>query len=217
MPHCPMKFRYVKRLLPATGLRILDVGCGNNSPSVTKRWFPGCNYTGADIQHYNLGEADDAAMDAFYLLGADGSGYDAIPEASYDFVILNHVIEHIVEPAPVLAKLCTKLKPGGYIWVAFPSLRSLELPPSVDETLNFCDDPTHVYLPSVREVANVLLANGVTVVHAGRSREGVLTTLGDCVKFAKRMLVKMLTGRFSGRGMWYLLGFEDHVLGHRRT
>ena len=33
-----------------------------------------------------------AAMDAFYSLGADGSGYDAIPDASYDFVILNHVV-----------------------------------------------------------------------------------------------------------------------------
>jgi hypothetical protein len=26
----------------------------------------------------------------------------------------------------------------------------------------------------------------------------------------------MLTGKFSGRGMWYLLGFEDHVFGQRR-
>ena len=95
MPHCPMKFRYVRRWLTSAPVHILDIGCGNNSPSVTKRWFPGCHYTGADIQRYNLGEADDAAMDAFYLLGADGSGYDAIPDDSYDLVILNHVLEHM--------------------------------------------------------------------------------------------------------------------------
>ena len=216
MPHCPMKFRYVRRRLTSRSLRILDVGCGNNSPSVTKRWFPGCHYSGADIQRYNLDSEDEAAMDEFFLLGADGSGYDAIPDGSYDFVILNHVIEHMRDPRPVLKMLCAKLKPGALIWIAFPSLRSMILPSSADETLQFCDDPTHVYVPGVREVANVLLANGVRVLHAGRSREGLLTTLADSLKLLKRLLARALTGRFSGRGMWYLLGFEDHVLGQRR-
>jgi hypothetical protein len=86
----------------------------------------------------------------------------------------------------------------------------------VDETLNFCDDPTHVYLPDVREVANILLANGVRVLHAGRSKEGFFTTISDVVKLLKRLLKKLVTGRFSGRGLWYLLGFEDHVLGQRK-
>jgi 2-polyprenyl-3-methyl-5-hydroxy-6-metoxy-1,4-benzoquinol methylase len=210
-----MKFQYVKRRFGSPSIRILDVGCGNNSPSVTKRWFPGCHYTGADIQRYNLGGEDDAAMDAFYLLGADGSGYAEIPDESYDLLILNHVLEHMTEPASILAMLCKKLKPGAYIWIAFPSLRSLSMPSSVDETLQFCDDPTHVYIPDVREVSNILLANGVKVIHAGRSREGLFTTLADVTKLLKRLLKKMMTGRFSGRGMWYLLGFEDHVLGQR--
>ncbi len=216
MPHCPMKFQYVRRRFPSPSIRILDIGCGNHSPSITKRWFSGCHYTGADIRRYNLSGEDDAAMDAFYLLGTDGTGYDAIPDAGYDLVLLNHVLEHMTEPAPILAVLCQKLKPGGYIWIAFPSLRSLSLPSSKDETLQFCDDPTHVYLPDVREVANLLLANGVKVLHAGRSKEGFFTAFADLTKLLKRLLVKMMTGRFSGRGMWYLLGFEDHVLGQRR-
>src|SRR5579875_3321351 len=123
MPHCPMKFRFIRGKLVA-GARILDIGCGNGSPSLTKRWFPGCHYAGADIERYNLKDADIAAMDEFFLLGRDGSGYDAIPEASYDFVILNHVIEHMPDPKPVLASLCSKLRPGAHIWIAFPSLRS---------------------------------------------------------------------------------------------
>jgi hypothetical protein len=63
----------------------------------------------------------------------------------------------------------------------------------------------------------VLLANGVKVLHAGRSREGFFTRLGDLAKLLKRLLKKMMTGKFSGRGLWYLLGFEDHVLGQRRV
>jgi SAM-dependent methyltransferase len=215
MPHCPMKFRYVRGRLVAPSPRILDIGCGNGSPTLTKRWFPGCHYTGADIQRYKLSNDDVAAMDEFFQLGADGSGYNVIPDASYDLVILNHVIEHMQAPEPIVAMLCRKLKTGGFIWIAFPSKRSLTLPQSVDETLNFYDDPTHVYLPDVDEVAKILEANAVTVIDAGRSREGFWTSVADRVKFCKRWVKKVVTGKFSGRGMWYLMGFEDHVFGQR--
>ena len=140
-----------------------------------------------------------------------------IPDSNYDLVILNHVVEHMAQPAPVLAELCGKLAPGGLIWIAFPSLRSLALPHSGDETLQFCDDPTHVWVPDLREIANVLLANGVSVLDAGRSREGFFTSLADAFKLGKRLARKWFTGKFSGRGLWYVLGFEDHVLGRRRA
>jgi SAM-dependent methyltransferase len=211
-----MKFQYVRQRLTPPSLRILDIGCGNNSPSTAKRWFPGCHYSGADIQRYNNSDEDVVAMDAFYLLGTDGSGYSAIPDGSYDLVILNHVVEHIADPEPTLVAACSKLKPGGYIWIAFPSLRSLALPHAEDETLQFCDDPTHVYIPDIREVSNILLASGVKVLHAGRSKEGFITTLTDVAKVPGRLLKRLITGRLSGKGLWYLLGFEDHVLGQRR-
>jgi len=220
MPHCPVKFRYLRRHLPPgplrIPLRILDIGCGNHSPSITKRWFPGSHYAGADIQRYNLSPADDAAMDEFFPLALDGSGYESIPAASYGLILLNHVVEHMPDPAPAVAALCAKLKPGGLIWIAFPSLRSLSLPHSVDETLNFCDDPTHVHVPTIPEIANILLANGVTILHAGRSSESPLTALADAVKLLKRLARRALTGKFSARGLWYILGFEDHVLGQRK-
>lgn len=211
-----MKFKFVRNkfsssLPPA----ILDVGCGNHSPKLTKRWFPGCHYSGADIQRYNNSDDDLAAMDAFYTIGVDGSGYDAIPDDSFDLVLLNHVIEHMADPDPIVAAVCAKLKKGGYIWIAFPSLRSLSLPSSDDETLNFCDDATHLFIPGVREIANVLLAHGVRIVHAGRSHEDWFTRVSDAVKFGKRLLKRAFTGKFSGRGMWYILGFEDHVFGQK--
>jgi hypothetical protein len=90
------------------------------------------------------------------------------------------------------------------------------LPSSIDETLQFCDDPTHIYVPDVREVANILLSRGVKVIHAGRSREGLLTTLKDLIRLSRKNLMRLTTGQFSGKGMWYILGFEDHVFGQRR-
>jgi SAM-dependent methyltransferase len=211
---CPTKFLYVRRHLTETALRILDIGCGNNSPGTTKHWFPGCHYSGADIEQYHNSEEDLALIDDFYPLRTDGSGYSAIPNNSYDFVILHHVVEHMRDPAPILATVCSKLKPGGYIWIAFPSLRSLSLP-SGEGTLQFCDDPTHVYVPGIREISNALLASGVKVIHAGRSRHFARTLIGVAI-FPWALLRKLITGKFSGRGLWYLLGFEDHVFGQRR-
>lgn len=210
---CPAKFLYARRKLSLPAPRILDIGCGNNSPSTTKRWFPGCHYSGADIQEYNINSNDLASIDTFYPLGIDGSGYSAIPESSYDFIILHHVVEHMPEPAPILAAICSKLKPGGLIWIAFPSLRSLSLP-SAEGTLQFCDDPTHVYIPGIREVSNVLLSNGVKVLHAGRSRDFVRSLIGAAI-LPWAFLRRAITGKLSSKGLWYILGFEDHVFGQR--
>lgn len=211
---CPTKFRYVRRRLSRTaGMRILDIGCGNNSPTTTKHWFPGCHYSGADIQRYNNTAEDLHAIDDFYLLGIDGSGYTAIPDSHYDFIILHHVIEHMPAPVPILEMICTKLKPGGFIWIAFPSLRSLSLP-SADGCLQFCDDPTHVYIPDVREVSNLLLTKGIRVLHGGRSEDFIRTIIGAVV-LPLAFLRRAVTGRLSAQGLWYILGFEDHVFGQR--
>jgi SAM-dependent methyltransferase len=212
---CPTKFLYVRRRLSrGARLMILDIGCGNNSPTITKQWFPGCHYSGADIQTYNNTAADLAAIDAFYLLGIDGSGYAAIPDSHYDLIILHHVIEHIPAPVPILEMICAKLKPGGLIWIAFPSLRSLSLP-SADGSLHFSDDPTHVYVPDIRETSNVLMRNGIRILHAGRSKDLVRTLIGIAM-LPVALLRRVFTSKFSSRGLWYVLGFEDHVLGQRR-
>ena len=211
---CPTKFLYARRRLPGSKLQILDIGCGNNSPATTKRWFPDSHYSGADIQCYNLDDQDLAAMDTFYLLDPDDLSYSSIPDGGFDFIILHHVIEHMTMPAPILAAICSKLKPGGYIWIAFPSLRTLSLP-SAYGTLQFCDDPTHVRIPDVREVSNILLANEVKVLHAGRSRSFAREAIGAML-LPWALLKRMITGRLSGKGLWYILGFEDHVFGQRK-
>jgi SAM-dependent methyltransferase len=211
---CPTKFQYVRRVLTNPVPRILDIGCGNNSPSLTKFWFRDCHYSGADIQAYNNTNQDIAAIDVFYPLNKDGGGYSAIPDDTFDFIILHHVVEHMPAPGPILAEVCSKLKPGGYIWIAFPSVRSLSFPRARFGTFQFCDDPTHVYVPGVREVSNILLANRVKVLHAGRTRD-ILRTLVGAAVLPWALLMWLITRRLSVRGLWYVCGFEDHVFGQR--
>lgn len=212
---CPTKFLYTRRRLTTQDPWILDLGCGNHSPSLTKHWFPQCHYSGADIQHYNLDENDLAAMDNFFLLQTDGSGYSAIPDDSFDLIIVHHVIEHMSDPLPILASLCSKLKPGGHIWIAFPSVRSLAMPRAAAGTLQFCDDDTHIRVPSLQDTSNVLLKNGLKVLHAGRTWDTVRTLVGLLV-LPWALLQWAFTGKLRAYGLWYLLGFEDHVLARRK-
>jgi hypothetical protein len=113
-------------------------------------------------------------------------------------------------PAPILTTICTKLKPGGYIWIAFPSLPSLSLP-SVEGTLQFCDDPTHVNVPDIREISNILLANGVRVVHAGRSRAFLREMIGVVI-LPSALFRKMITGKLPAKGSGMSLDLKTTYL-----
>lgn len=212
--YTPVRFRYARAHFDGAPIRILDIGCGNNSPSLTKRWFPKSTYHGVDIRQEGFDKADRAAMDRFYLVGADGErGYADIPDGSYDFVVMNHVIEHIRDQAAAIRSACRKLKPGGIIWVAFPSPSSLGFPSAVG-TLNFCDDPTHVRVCDVMGIANMLLDNGLRIVIGGRSRDPVRFLAGLSVLPAA-IWSHLRTGKIQVRGLWYLFGFEDRVIGRK--
>src|ERR1019366_3613042 len=172
MLFCPVKLNAARGIFGAKPIKVLDIGCGNHSPTITKRWLPNATYHGADIQYLNLDERDKKNLDQFYLLTPDGGGYDKIPDGQFDYVIIYHVIEHIRDQSAAIRVISGKLKPGGVIWVAFPSVRSLELPSAVG-TLNFCDDDTHIRVCDVKDVANWLLENNVKVLKGGRSRDSV--------------------------------------------
>jgi hypothetical protein len=94
-------------------------------------------------------------------------------------------------------------------------VRSLSFPPAAEGTFQFSDDDSHIYVPGIREISNVLLENGVKVLHAGRTRDIPREFVGAAV-LPWVLLKRLITGRLCVRGLWYLLGFEDHVFGQRR-
>lgn len=212
---CPGKLKYFRRRIGNSKVEVLDIGCGNHSPSITKHWLPNCIYSGADIAEYNLDEDDRYAMDHFFLVEDDGTGYECIPEGKFDVVIMNHVVEHMNDPLTTLSLVCRKLKPGGMIYIAFPSIHSFSLPSATRGTMHFCDDETHVRVVDVKDVCQTLLDNSVKVLHAGRPIDLGRYLFGS-ISYPIQRLRKMLTGRFSARGLWCFAGFEDIVLGVKR-
>ncbi len=207
---CPAKFKFAQKYFKSKNVSILDIGCGNNSPSTTKKWFPKARYTGVDIQEYNLNHQDKEAMDDFYYVTTSVASYQKIPNEVFNFIIMNHVIEHMPEYGEILDEICKKLAPGGLLWIAFPSVRSLNLPSAIG-TLNFCDDETHVFIPTIAELGNFLLRRGFKIHRAGRSHDLFRFLIG-CFIVPVAIASYLVKGTFKARGLWYISNFEDRII-----
>lgn len=108
-----------RRVLPATG-RLLDFGCGNGGfLSAFSDCFPSWELDGA--------ETDDRHIETLRRISGFrhlyGVNAEELPE-NYDVISLVHVLEHLEDPAPVLATLRSKANPGGFLLVEVPSWRT---------------------------------------------------------------------------------------------
>ncbi len=96
---------------PPAGAKALDVGCGQG------RWLN----TLADYGWETYG-IDPAVKVAF----ARHRELASIPEAAtFDLVILHHVLEHLRAPGRMLRQVGSALKPGGWLFISVPSLDNL--------------------------------------------------------------------------------------------
>lgn len=204
----PPKFRRFARELRGHRFRLLDVGCGNHSVRQAKLWFPECEYYGVDQGVYNNDEEDFAMMESFFQLDLEHDELDAIPDEFFDVIVMNHVIEHLWQGDRVLPRVVRKLRPGGRLYVEFPAERSLSFP-RMRGTLNFCDDLTHVRVYDIKEVANILLENGLRITRAGVRRDWRRMLL-----FPALLVRGVLRGAPAG-AFWDIMGFAEFVYAYR--
>ncbi|TAL61586.1 MAG: class I SAM-dependent methyltransferase, partial [Bacteroidetes bacterium] len=185
----PFRIKQAQRFLKADDIRILDVGSGSHSASITKKWLPKCHYTGIDIaKNFGNDEVDFKAMDEFIEMDLTKLEFNAIPENRYDLIIMSHVIEHLHNGDKVIQCLVSKLKKDGIFYIEFPSERSVNFP-SVRETLNFYDDPTHCRIYTVKEVSDLLVEKGLNIVSAGTRRQ-LINILVMPIKIIIQLLTK---------------------------
>lgn len=93
------------------------------------------------------------------------------PDASVDTVTCMHVVEHLADLTNLLTEVARVLKPGGQVYIETPHPKTVSLPSAKGEfTLNFYDDPTHVRVVPLEELAQPLAAAGLTVERRGVSR-----------------------------------------------
>ena len=59
-------------------------------------------------------------VDVTIIVDLDKAGLSNIPGGTYDFVILNHVIEHVANPIKVVDELFRIVAPGGLVVISAP-------------------------------------------------------------------------------------------------
>lgn len=203
----PSKFRFVRKEFGGREFNLLDVGCGFHAPSKTVSYFPNCNYFGVDRDIVELDSGDMEAMKEFYKVDLDTGDLSVIPDNAFDVIVVSHVIEHLHHGIDVLMLLATKLRKGGCLYIEYPGARSLAMPNAKRGFLNFSDDPTHVRVYSLPEVANALLDAGLFIIRAGTRRDPFR------LLFTPLFLLRgALRGDFWGGGIWDAAGNCEYAL-----
>jgi 2-polyprenyl-3-methyl-5-hydroxy-6-metoxy-1,4-benzoquinol methylase len=107
--------------VPADAATMLDVGCGAGLFGELVKGRGPCEVWGIEtVQAY----ADDAAgrLDRV-LIGDVTVLLDAIPARYFDAIVCNDVLEHLVDPEDVLARVKDKLTGRGVVVSSIPNIR----------------------------------------------------------------------------------------------
>jgi len=111
------------RLVPASAQRVLDVGCNTGA-------FGEALKNDRAIEVWGIEPNPLAAERATRLLDVViTSTFDAqadVPDAAFDAVIFNDVLEHLADPWSALRLAARKLRPGGRVIAAIPNVRQID-------------------------------------------------------------------------------------------
>ena len=116
----PVRTAYVAARCDLTGARLLDVGCGGGLLCESLEAL-GARVTGIDlapamIETARLHAAERGVNIDYRLLGADTLA-TAQPGA-FDAVTCMEMIEHVPDPASIVAALGTLVRPGGAVFLS---------------------------------------------------------------------------------------------------
>src|SRR5215469_18827903 len=199
------------RSLPL-GARILDVGCGNNSPGYAKHIRPDLYYIGLDVGDYNQDHSSVAAADEYHI-STTSQFSDNIErlDLSIDGVVSSHNLEHCDDYRAVLRAMVRTLKPGGRMYLSFPCEASARFPHRRG-TLNFFDDLTHQNLLSWHSITEELATLGMIFeFRARRYRPLALALIGLLYEPLSAIRKEVLRNGAT----WALYGFESVIWARR--
>lgn len=146
--------RHLPREKCNDGTRLLDVGCGNGAFLARAREI--------GVRAFGC-EPDSAAADACRTQGLDVTTGDVFAanfaESSFDYITLNHVIEHVGDHHKLLRELYRLLVPGGALWLALPNPAALGIAVFGNGWKGF-HPPFHLAIPSQAELLRWLADAG---------------------------------------------------------
>lgn len=109
------------RFIPPSTTRLLDIGCSEGRfGEEVRKLLPGCETWGVEADAKAAAEAATRNDRVFHGLIGEVEG---IPDAFFDIVTMNDVLEHIPYSEPVLEIVRRLLKPGGRLVLSLPNVR----------------------------------------------------------------------------------------------
>jgi SAM-dependent methyltransferase len=112
-------------LLPqGGGLRLLELGAGNGATLRAAKALGLASYTaGIDLVEASPPGPGEPEIDLFLSGNVEGGGID-LPTGPFDAVLCADVLEHLVDPWRVVARLAATLRPGGIFLSSIPNVRN---------------------------------------------------------------------------------------------
>lgn len=154
--------RQVLRLLGRPNARVLDIGCGRGLLLHAFRQ-QGCEVLGTEF-------SDGACRHAREVLNIPvqvGLLHDLnFPDASFDAVVMWHVLEHVSDPRPTLAEIERILRPGGVFFCGVPDFGSPEARLTKAGWFHL-DVPRHLSHHSQASLEKILAGAGLRPARAG--------------------------------------------------
>ena len=148
-----VRHAYLGDVLPG---RLLEVGCGSGWRLAELRRL-GWDVVGQEVDEAVAVRAR-ATHDLTVLVGP--LKRLELPGASFDAVILNHVIEHVLEPPSLLAECWRLIKPGGRLVCITPNVDGLGRR-IFGRRWRGLEPPRHIHVFSLRTLGNVARSAGI--------------------------------------------------------
>jgi O-antigen biosynthesis protein len=109
------------RLIDPHGLRILDLGCGGGDNGAMLKRAGAREVVGVEK---DAGAAQDACRHLDEVVHADLSTLQPgqLGDHTFDAILASDVLEHLADPEAVLARVLTRLRPGGAVVISLPNV-----------------------------------------------------------------------------------------------
>jgi SAM-dependent methyltransferase len=199
--------RDVERLARLVGGRvrsIVDLGCGDavRLAAMAERLGGAPEAIGVDLQFSPAVQAFAAERGLRLLTLNLESDLAALRDGGHDLVLMSQLLEHLRDPPATLARLATKLAPGGRIVIETPNLGGLDYTLFRRRYWGGYHLPRHFHLFDARSLRAAVERAGLRVVRAG-----FLPSPGFWI-ISLRNALRLSSARRS-RSPWEILNFSN--------